>query len=828
VEEIPGPATGGDGGGQGSAGVRERERADREDIERILPAIVGGMPEGVMITRRDGTIVFVNRAFEEMTGYSDGEILGEKPSILRSGWQGPAYYQELWDTVLGGRVFSGEIVNRRKDGSLFIASMSITPVGSGPDGPLYFAYVGQDVTQQRRANDRLRLLVAATTAIAGRQDLVSAYRTVMELVCQLTGWVCGETWETDGAGSIRAVATWHGDDELLQEFDWLTRSLNLGQGQGLPGRVWQSKRPEWIEDVTEVGGNFIRGKAASKAGLKAGFGVPIMADGEVLAVMLFFARKRRQDEADLTAIVGAVGASLGTLVRRRRAEHSLYSERDRLAVTLRSIADGVVTTDRQGRIESMNSVAQTLTGWGEDEARGRDLLDVFRIVNEFTRELSDDPVHRVLRSGAPVELANHTVLIDRHGKEYIIGDSAAPIRGDTDEIEGVVLVFRDETAKKRMERDLQRANKLDSLGVLAGGIAHDFNNALTGIIAHIGLAKLDIAPESETFEMLGEAEQACRRATSLTRQLLTFARGGLPIRRPAALEQMVRETASFAVTGSHSRCEFDIEADLAMGEIDEGQVAQVLHNLVLNASQAMPEGGLITVSAGGVVVSPEGVTGAMLAPGSYVRISVRDRGPGVPPEYADRLFDPYFTTKERGSGLGLSVAYAVAKNHDGALTLESRPGDGATFHLYLPVANTEEARMPAPGPSAESPARRILFMDDEETIRRGMSEVLTRLGHAVQLAADGEEAIRFYQQALAAGQRYDLVILDLTVPGGVGGHEAAARMKQMDPGVRAIASSGYSNNPVMARSDEHGFVGVLPKPYTPSELLSAIADAMRV
>lgn len=823
MEEIQGVAS----GGHGSSGAWDRGGIDQPEVARILPAIVGGMPEGVMITRRDGTIVFANQAFLEMTGYDEADVLGEKPGILRSGWQGPAYYRELWDTVLDGKVFSGEVVNRRKDGSLFIASMSITPVGSGPDGPQYFAYVGQDVTQQRRANDRLRLLVAATSAIADKRDLASAYRTVMELVCQLTGWSFGETWEVDEGGSIRAVATWYPEDDLLEEFDWFTRSLNLGQGQGLPGRVWQSRRPEWIEDVTEVGGNFIRGKAASKAGLKAGFGVPIMADGEVLAVMLFFARKRRQDEADLTAIVGAVGASLGTLVRRRRAEHSLYSERDRLAVTLRSIADGVITTDRQGRIESMNSVAQALTGWSEDEGRGRDLLDVFRIVNEFTRELSDDPVHRVLRSGAPVELANHTVLIDRHGKEYIIGDSAAPIRSDTDEIEGVVLVFRDETSKKRMERDLQRANKLDSLGVLAGGIAHDFNNALTGIIAHIGLAKLDLAPGSDTHEMLTEAEQACRRATSLTRQLLTFARGGMPIRRPAALEKLVRETASFAVTGSASRCEFEIEAGLPLAEIDEGQIAQVIHNLVLNASQATPEGGLITVSVESVLVGPEGVTGAMLAPRSYARISVRDRGPGVPPEYADRLFDPYFTTKERGSGLGLSVAYAVAKNHDGALTMESRPGAGATFHLYLPFAGADEPGVAATTGAMEVAACRILFMDDEETIRRGMSEVLSRLGHTVSVASDGDEAVGLYQQALAAGHRFDLVILDLTVPGGVGGHEAAARMKQMDPAVRAIASSGYSNNPVMARSHEHGFIGVLPKPYTPSELLAAITDAMR-
>lgn len=800
--------------------------ANPELIAALIPEIVARMPEALMITRRDGTIVFVNRAFEEMTGYTAGDVVGAHPRLLRSGWQGPAFYQEMWDTILGGQTFRGELVNRRKDGSLYIEAMSITPIGNGPQGPEYFACLAQDVTQRRRAHDRLRLMEAATRAIAEANDLNSAYEAVIELVCQLTGWSFGEAWEMTQGDTLRCVALWHSPEAALEDFAMVSRTLKLKPEVGLPGRVWTTMRPEWQEDVTSTAVNFVRREAAKRAGLKAGFGVPIVADGEVLAVLAFFARARRQDEDELASLVSTLGTSLGTFVRRRRAEQALVREHNRLVVTLRSIADGVISTDREGRVEMLNPVAQELTGWQEEEARGRQLLEVFHIVNEHTREACENPVDRVIATGDAVELANHTVLIARHGTEHIIGDSAAPIRDDSGRMAGVVLVFRDETANKRLERELQRANKLESLGVLAGGIAHDFNNALTGIIAHIGLAKLDLPDESETHQMLSEAEQACRRATSLTRQLLTFSRGGMPIRRPLALEPLIRETATFAATGSPSRCSFDIPPELEMVESDEGQIGQVIHNLVLNASQAMPDGGQITITARNVEVGHEGATGASLEPGRYVRITVEDQGPGVPPELIERLFDPYFTTKERGSGLGLAVAYAVAQNHDGGLTVESRPGRGATFHLYLPA--TRSAATGDGGPGASAPARSadILFMDDEETIRRGMSEVLTRLGHRVTLAADGGEAVRLFQQRFAGGRPFDLVILDLTVPGGVGGYEAIARLRQIDPGVRAIASSGYSDNPVMAQAAELGFAGILPKPYTPSELFAAIAAAL--
>lgn len=799
---------------------------DASTLGLLLPEIVARLPEAVMITRRDGTIVFVNPAFEQMTGYTEGDVVGAHPRLLRSGWQGPAFYNEMWDTILSGKVFRGELVNRRKDGSLYIEAMSITPIGGGPDGPEYFACVAQDVTQRRRAHERLRLLEAATRAIAEASDLSSAYQAVIELVCQLTGWSFGEAWEMTQGEALRCVALWHQPEEPLGDFATVSRALKLRPELGLPGRVWATMRPEWQEDVTETAVNFVRREAARRAGLKAGFGVPIVSDGEVLAVLAFFARSRRQDETELASLVSTLGTSLGTLVRRRRAEEALARERHRLEVTLRSIADGVIATDSEGRVEMLNPVAEALTGWQEQEARGHGLLDVFHIVNEHTREICENPVDRVLASGHPVELANHTVLIARHGKEHVIGDSAAPIRDDSGQTTGVVLVFRDETANKQHERELQRANKLESLGVLAGGIAHDFNNALTGIIAHIGLAKLDLNPESETHQMLTEAEQASRRATSLTRQLLTFSRGGVPVRRPAAVEQLVRETATFAVTGSPSRCAFDFEPGLAMAEIDDGQVGQVIHNLVLNACQAMPEGGLITVTARNAVVGPDGEGGVAIEPGQYVRITVQDTGPGVPAELADRLFDPYFTTKERGSGLGLAVAYAVVQNHDGGLTVESLPGRGATFHVYLPAAEPGAAEDPNDGQPSATRTADILFMDDEETIRRGMREVLTRLGHSVTLAADGEEAVQMYQQRLAGGRPYDLVILDLTVPGGIGGYEAMARLRQIDPGVRAIASSGYSENPVMARAADLGFAGILPKPYTPSELFAAIAGVL--
>ncbi len=512
------------------------------------------------------------------------------------------------------------------------------------------------------------------------------------------------------------------------------------------------------------------------------------------------------------------------ITERKQAELDLAAERERLAVTLRSIGDGVITTDLDGRVTLLNRVAEELTGWSQPEALGRPLTEVFQIINEQTRAACENPVEKVLHTGGVVGLANHTALVARDGRERVIADSGAPIRDALSRIIGVVLVFRDVTAQYRAEAELTRVDRLEALGVLAGGLAHDFNNLLATILGNVGLARM-YAPQPAVTELLGQAERATLRAKDLTHQLLTFARGGSPVRQTTGLEALVREAAGFALHGSKSRLRCCIPPDLWPVDVDSGQIAQVVQNLCLNADQAMPDGGELTVEAQNVAC---GTTDALpLAAGRYVCVRFRDTGSGIPKANLKRIFDPYFTTKSAGTGLGLTICHSIVAHHDGHLAVSSTEGVGTTFSLWLPAAAPAEPTGPTADVAPPSGAGRVLIMDDEDMLRDLVARMLAHLGYETAVAADGAAAVRLYQEAHEAGRRFDLVLLDLTVPGGMGGAEAVRRLRAFDPAVRAVASSGYSSDPVIARFRDYGFVGALAKPYQIADLARVVLNAIR-
>ncbi len=374
----------------------------------------------------------------------------------------------------------------------------------------------------------------------------------------------------------------------------------------------------------------------------------------------------------------------------------------------------------------------------------------------------------------------------------------------------------DISARKKMEEEAVNIEKLESIGLLAGGIAHDFNNILTAILGNISLARNDLQTGHKAFDRLRDAEKACVRAQGLTQQLLTFSKGGSPIKKIGDISKILTECCVFSLRGSNVSCEFAVADDLWPVEIDEGQISQVISNLVINADHAMPRGGVVDVEAGNVVLSR--AEGIPLPDGGYVKISVKDYGSGMPKEYLQRIFDPYFTTKHKGSGLGLATSYSIVKNHGGLITVESELGSGAVFHVYLPAS--EQGKKP-PEIFEEKPLTgkgKILFMDDEDLIRDLAHEILSLLGYEVILARDGEEAIVSYKEALESSTPFDAVIMDLTVPGGMGGYEAMTILRKIDPNVRAIVSSGYSTDPIMADYKKYGFKGIVPKPYTVKDL----------
>ncbi|HLP01764.1 MAG TPA: ATP-binding protein [Opitutaceae bacterium] len=377
-----------------------------------------------------------------------------------------------------------------------------------------------------------------------------------------------------------------------------------------------------------------------------------------------------------------------------------------------------------------------------------------------------------------------------------------------------------------LERELQKAAKLESLGLLAGGIAHDFNNLLTVILGNLTLARLDPTVEAAAGDCLDDAERGAQRARDLTQQLLTFAKGGDPHRTAVSLPEIVREAAELVVRGTKVSCDFDFAYGVWPAEADRGQIGQVVHNLVLNALQAMPEGGAVRLSLENVEI---GVGAVMpLAPGRYLKLAVADTGPGMSAEVRARIFDPYFTTKKAGSGLGLATVHSIVRKHKGYIDVVSMEGRGTTFHVWLPAsASMVVAAQAAPVSLPVVVAgKRVLVMDDEPEIRRLVTTLLHRMGLEVVAVGDGAEAVEAFRAARAAGNPFDLVITDLTVPGGMGGKDAMQALLALDPEVRAIVSSGYSNDPVLADYRASGFRGMVRKPYEIEELATCVAQVL--
>lgn len=379
-------------------------------------------------------------------------------------------------------------------------------------------------------------------------------------------------------------------------------------------------------------------------------------------------------------------------------------------------------------------------------------------------------------------------------------------------------IMHDITDNKRMEAELIKTQKLESIGILAGGIAHDFNNLLTGIMGNISLTLLSEEITPAAWKRMTEAEHACVRAKDLTQRLLTFSTGGTPVKRIAQLGEVLKETVSLSLAGSSVKAEFLLPEEEYLIEIDEGQMRQVIQNITMNAVDAMPQGGTIFVSCEQV----SGETDRNVPAGAelFLRMTIRDEGHGIPSKDLMNIFDPFFTLKKNRSGLGLSTSYSIVKSHGGSIVAESQPGQGAAFHIYLPAHRHQETS--PDGGIAKTSQGRVLIMDDEKMIRDVASEILKRAGYETGVAEDGLEAVTLYWDAKKRASPFHAVILDLTIPGGMGGMETLAKLRQIDPSIRAIVSSGYAKDPIIANYREHGFSGVVAKPYNMKELIQSV------
>jgi len=474
-----------------------------------------------------------------------------------------------------------------------------------------------------------------------------------------------------------------------------------------------------------------------------------------------------------------------------------------------------VRCEKKVKLVEMNRASLELFEAGSQEEVLRNLRSILR------REAS--PVN----SGGIVAVAEGRTSFQRElvvntlkGKEKHILYKWSILPGYEETASRILVSLVDITARVQLEQERLKSQKIESLGVLAGGIAHDFNNLLTAISTNISMALLYGDLEDDISEMLGDAEKASDRAKDLTQQLLTFAKGGKPVKRTVSADRLLRDTVQFALSGSNVKSVYSVPEDLWPVFVDEGQIGQVIHNLVLNADQAMPGGGTVEVAVENVLV--DGEEHLPLEKGKYVRLSVTDQGIGISEKHLDRIFDPFFTTKQKGSGLGLTTCFTIVKNHGGNIRAHSEVDVGTRIDVFLPVSDEASEGRERNEAIAMKGKGRILLIDDEEMIRRSAGEMLRRFGYDVTSAKDGEEALRYYKEASVSERCFDAVIMDLTIRGGKGGRETIEELLTIDPGAKVIVSSGYSDDPVMSNFEEYGFRDVIKKPYKLDEVASVL------
>jgi PAS domain S-box-containing protein len=508
--------------------------------------------------------------------------------------------------------------------------------------------------------------------------------------------------------------------------------------------------------------------------------------------------------------------SVTDLTERARSEAALRRSEEFIRSILDTVDEGFIVVDPDYRIIIANRAYGDQVGLPGEAIVGRRCHEVSHRQPRPCFENGETcAVQQVFATGkAATELHRHQ---SPGGATLFVETRAFPLTDAAGRVVSAIETVTNITEKHLLEEERLKTQKLESIGVLAGGIAHDFNNLLQGVFGYISMAKLSLGDRERALAMLGQAEQALHLSVNLTTQLLTFSKGGKPIMRRIALAPVIENAARFALSGSRSWSTLALAPDLWQADADEGQLAQVIQNIVLNADQAMPLGGRVTITARNL---PAGAAAAHgLADGDYVEIAIEDQGGGIPAHHLDRIFDPYFTTKEKGSGLGLATSYSIVRNHGGRiLAAAAGGGSGTVFTILLPAVAAAPARGAQPPQAASASAARILFMDDEEMVRKVTAEMLQMLGHDVVFVDRGEAAIEAYARARAAGTPFNLLILDLTIRGGMGGEETLCRLREIDPAVKAVVTSGYSDDAVIASYREHGFLAVLKKPFNFEEL----------
>jgi PAS domain S-box-containing protein len=711
----------------------------------------------------DGRYVDVNRRFTEVSGYSRGEAVGR--TSIELGWITPQDRARIVEGIRrDGRVSDIGLELVARDGRR-VDCLFYGEIVTVEDRSLLLS-IGLDVTDRHRAEEALRrseerfnLFMENLPAAAFIKDPEGVTLMANRYLRELAGGIDMVNRTTAELFPPEIAAKMISDDRRA-----LAAGLTVVE-----------------EAVPDASGNTRHFQTIK-------FPVPLEGGREVL------------------------GGIAVEITDRKRAEEALRAQERILRSLVDANPESLFLLSPDATVVLANRSFAERLGKPIDEVVGRNV-----------RELVADPVigSRLEQMKDAVTGGKPLVFEDIRGGSTL-ENRIYPIFGPGGTVEYVAVLAIDITEKIRMQEQLIRSQKLESLGVLAGGIAHDFNNILTSILGNLSFARRMIGADHRAAERLSECQKATVRAGDLTQQLLTFARGGAPVKETVDAVALLREMVPFALHGSNIRGEIETAPGLWPLDADKGQIGQVVNNLLINAKQAMLGGGVVTVRGRNETVGP-GAAGS-LAAGRYVAITIRDGGCGIPRENIGRIFDPYFTTKEGGTGLGLASVHSIVRRHGGSIEVSSTPGEGTEFLIRLPAAQVTDAPSPVDaGPAIATGSGRILVMDDEPMISSLARMMLDDLGYSAETCADGAEAVERYRDAMAAGEPFRAAILDLTVPGGLGGREAAERILAIDPGATLIVSSGYSSDPVLSAHAEYGFRGVIAKPYAIETLAAELA-----
>ena len=814
--------------------VTERRKAQEalRESEAMLSTLFNSAGVAIVVVRQDTTIIKANKFAWEIMGYdSEEELLGKKILDITHPDFHDEHKKQWGDSDSGLPVFyKTEKKYVRKDGSEIWGEVYVYPINSLYQGEQVAVGMTVDVTERKKAVLALEHRVEFERMLAKiSSDFIKIDIDAIDDGIRNALAEMGEF-----AGEDRGFVSLFSPDRKTMDIthEWCREGVVSNRGKLKHMQVSEmhyamqdilAQRIHINNSVENMPAEYKQEKVFLQShGIKSAVLIPLVSGGDVIGFTGFnsvHSEKNRSDD-DIN-LLKFMGDTITNALERKRIEQALRVSEERFREMTEMLPVPLLETDTKGMVTYYNRNALKKFGYTAKELR-RD-FDIFGLILPDEREKAREYLQQLLR-GEAAGLRQFSCRRKNGSTFPALLDNAPIVEG------GVTVGFRglviDISERQQLEEERRRSANLESVGLLAGGIAHDFNNILASITGYINMAQIAGGKGENFEEYLGSAENAAMRAKSLTQQLLTFSKGGEPVKTVVSVASLIMNSADLSLMGSNVKSVFDIDDSLWPAEVDEGQIGQVLNNIIINAKQAMPDGGMLRVSA--INLPLDGKKHRVpLKNGDYLKITIADNGPGIPAKYLDKIFDPYFTTKEGGSGLGLATSYSIIVKHDGYVEVESDPKQGTAFTIYLPASPDKSVGEQQSVTEGAYTVGKVMLMDDEVELLEAVANILEFYGSTVEMARDGSEALAKYKAAMEKGKPFDVVVMDLTIPGGMGGRETIEKLLEIDPDARAIVSSGYSEDSVLAQYKLYGFAGAISKPYNHKQLMEAVSKVIR-